>query len=280
MISSYASFCLLLPTLVAANVSAASPAARPSVGCESAQIEHGRRLEKTIEVDGVKRQYILDVPDNVRPRTPAPLLFDFHGFGHSGSGVWRVSKFRDLAEKEGFITVYPDGLPVQLRLLGTLYERTGWQMTDTDNRDLAFVRALLDALEKEYCIDKSRVFSTGFSNGAYFSSLLGCVMADRFAAIAPVSGGRLSVDCRPSRGVPVLIQHGRQDEIIGIDRARASRDQWVAANECSETNEAACERRSQCRDGAVVVYCEEDYAHTWPPQATERIWKFFMEAVD
>jgi polyhydroxybutyrate depolymerase len=252
--------------------------ARPSAGCKADLIENGRRLEQTIEVDGVKRLYILDVPNSVRPRTPAPLLFDFHGFGHSGAGVWNVSKFRDLAEEGGFVTVYPDGLPVRIPLRGELQERPGWQMTDTDNRDLAFVRALLDDLEKRYCIDRSRVFSTGFSNGAFFSSLLGCVMADRFAAVAPVSGGPLSIECRPSRGVPVLIQHGRQDELIGTDRARASRDQWVTANQCKETTEAACERRSACRDGAVVVYCEEDYAHTWPPQATERIWKFFKEA--
>ena len=271
---------MLLPILVASSAIGASPTTQPSIGCQFDQIERGRRLEKTIEVDGVKRLYILDVPHSVRPRTPAPLLLDFHGFGHSGPGVWNVSQFRDLAEKEGFVTVYPDGLPVQLRLLGTLYERPGWQMTDTDNRDLAFVRAMLDDLEKRYCLDKSRVFSTGFSNGAFFSSLLGCVMAERFAAVAPVSGGPLSIDCRPSRGVPVLIQHGRQDELIDIDRARASRDQWVTANGCSETKgetpQEACERRSSCRDGAVVVYCEEDFAHRWPPQATERIWSFFV----
>jgi polyhydroxybutyrate depolymerase len=264
---------LVLPSTSAV---AAGAAVRPSIGCGSDQIEQGRRLEKTIEVDGVERLYILDVPESVRPRAPAPLLFDFHGFGHSGGGVWRVSKFRDLAETEGFITVYPDGLPVQLQLLGKLYERPGWQMTETGNRDLAFVRAMLDDLERRYCIDRARVFSTGFSNGAYFSSLLGCVMADRFAAVAPVSGGTLSIDCRPSRGVPVLIQHGRQDELIGIDRARAARDQWAAANGCTEATEGACERRSKCRDGAVVVYCEEDFAHRWPPQATERIWRFFV----
>lgn len=262
--------------ILAASTASAGQTIQPSAGCELDQLEHGRRLEKTIEIDGIKRRYILDVPDSVRPRKPVPLLFDFHGFGHSGPGVWKVSKFRDLAEKERFISVYPDGLPVQLRLLGKLWERPGWQMTGTDNRDLAFVRAMLDDLESRYCIDQSRVFSTGFSNGAFFSSLLGCVMADRFAAIAPVSGGPLNIECRPSRGVPVLIQHGRQDELISIDRGRASRDQWVAADACKDEAKAACERYSECRDGSTVVYCEEDFTHTWPPQATERIWKFFV----
>jgi polyhydroxybutyrate depolymerase len=264
----------LLPGFSTARADARSTV-RPSAGCQSDWIEHGRRLEKTIEVDGLTRRYILDVPDGVRPRTSVPLLFDFHGFGHSGPGVWQVSKFRNLAEKEKFVTVYPDGLPVQLRLLGTVYERPGWQMTTAGNRDLAFVRVLLDDLEKHYCIDESRVFSTGFSNGAFFSSLLGCVMADRFAAVAPVSGGPLNIDCRPSRGVPILIQHGRQDELISIDRAHASRDQWVAADGCKKTTKGECERHSECRDNAVVIYCEEDFAHRWPPQATERIWKFF-----
>jgi poly(3-hydroxybutyrate) depolymerase len=102
-------------------------------------------------------------------------------------------------------------------------------------------------------------------------------MADRFAAVAPVGGGPLRVPCNPSRGVPVLIHHGRNDELISISIAHAGRDGWIETNGCKESLREGCERHRSCRDGAVVEYCEGDQGHTWPRDATGRIWRFFTE---
>ena len=264
------------------GIAADSIPPRPSQGCEREQIERGRRLAESIAVGVVRRDYILDVPDSVRPHTPAPLLLDFHGFGHSGAGVWNVSAFRELAQQAGFLTVYPEGLPVRLSISGKEQEAAGWEMFALEgNRDVAFVVALLDDLERRYCIDRARVFATGFSNGGFFSAVLGCALSERIAAVAPVSGGPLRVDCAPRRGVPILIQHGRQDALIPISYARTARDNWLQVNQCtaahSEADGASCERWTACRGGAVVEYCEGDYAHRWPPDATERVWKFLAD---
>ncbi len=251
---------------------AADARSRASAGCAAATLETGDRLERTIEVDGTSRRYILDVPARIGPRTPVPLVFDFHGFGHSAAGVWKVSGFRELAVREGFITVYPDGLPVHL--LGR--EGPGWEIFSLNpNRDLSFVRELLDHLERTYCIDRSRVYATGFSNGGFLSSILGCTMADRFAAVAPVGGGRLTTACDPPRGVPVIIHHGRKDTIVEVGQARAARDSWVQVNRCVEHTSDGCERHTSCRNGAEVVYCENESEHRWPAEATKRIWEFF-----
>ena len=246
---------------------------RPSAGCSAATIETGGPLQRTVDVDGVSRAYLLDVPASVTPKKPVPLLFDFHGFGHSAAGVWKVSKFHELAARDGFITVYPDGLPVTLRG----QQAAGWDIfTNEHNRDVAFTARVLDHLEHAYCIDLARIFVTGFSNGAFFSHLLGCRMADRIAAIAPVSGGRIPPPCDPGRGVPVLIHHGRQDPRIDVADARAARDAWIEKNGCREHVSDDCEWHRQCRDGADVGYCEDDGVHYWPVAATERIWKFFQ----
>jgi polyhydroxybutyrate depolymerase len=258
--------------VVAECAAAADVSPRPSAGCSKATIETGRRLERTVEVDGVRRAYILDVPESIQPKTPVPLLFDFHGFGHSAAGVWEVSKFHALAARDGFITIYPDGLPVHL--LGR--DDLGWEIfTITNNRDMAFTRRLMDEIEQTYCIDEARVFATGFSNGAYFSNILGCTMSDRFAAIAPVSGGRLTLPCAPPRGVPVLIHHGRNDALIDVQQGREARDAWVQADQCHTQGHDACEWHRGCRNDVEVVYCEDDGVHHWPEPATERIWKFF-----
>lgn len=261
--------------LCAATVHAAP---RPSPGCARDTIEHGRRLERTLTVHGAERRVTLDVPDSVRPGTPVPLLLDFHGFGHSGSGMWRVSPFKALAETAGFITAYPDGLPVTLNLRGEASTGPGWQFHGLDdNRDLEFTRALLDDLERRYCLDRGRIYATGFSNGAYFTQVLACAMADRVAAIAPVGGGALPYPCTPSRPVPILIQHGSEDTLIPPDWARRARDQWRKIDGCtgdaSRADGATCERWT-CRAGTAVAYCEEAYAHHWPPQAAQRVWDF------
>ncbi len=248
--------------------------AAPSGGCALEKVEAGSRLERSVEVAGTTRRYLLDVPDSVSPKHPAPLVFFFHGFGHSAVGLEQNSGFTPIAASAGFITVYPDGLPVHL--LGR--DGSGWEFFTADNRDVAFVKAMLQQIESEYCIEPSRVYSTGFSNGGFFSNLLACEMADRIAAIAPVGGGRIATNCSPSRPVPVIIHHGSNDSVVPIDAARATRDQWAKLDGCGEPTESdGCRRYSGCRSGADVVYCENDGDHRWPPQAAERIWKFFEQ---
>lgn len=257
-----------------ANAADVSP--RPSRGCELATIGTGERIERTIGVEGLTRSYILHVPARVQPHAPAPLVLDFHGLGHSGAGVWKVSGFRALAERDGVITVYPDGLTVRFVHHDRQFEGAGWEVfTPGSNRDVRFVTALLDRLDEEYCIDRARVYATGFSNGAWLSHLLGCIMSDRLAAIAPVSGGRIPAACHPRRGMPVLIHHGRQDALIDPDDARRARNAWVELNACREHTTGNCDRYGACRDDAIVEYCEGDFAHRWPTEATARIWEFF-----
>jgi polyhydroxybutyrate depolymerase len=271
-----------MPLVAAAILLLATAAAEPlpSSGCSKTNLDHGRRLTRRLDVAGTPRQVILDVPDSVQPGRPVPLLLDFHGFGHSGAGVWNVSGFKALAARDGFITAYPEGLPVELHLRGEDVTGPGWQMyAIAGNRDLAFTAALLDQLERDYCVDRRRIYSTGFSNGAFFSQLLACAMADRIAAVAPVSGGTLRVDCAPTRPVPILIQHGSEDELIPVSMGRESRDRWRTLDGCTgdaQAEGASCQKWTTCRGGSAVAYCEGPYGHRWQPEATERVWTFLQ----
>ncbi|HZR83047.1 MAG TPA: PHB depolymerase family esterase [Candidatus Binatia bacterium] len=272
---------------VAGASGAADVPARPSAGCERTSLATGERLERTIDVGGVARSSIVDAPDALVPGKPVPLLLDFHGLGHSAAGVWGVSGFRALARREPFVTAYPQGLPVRLETPRRVFEGVGWEVrSTTGNRDLGLVARLLDRLEADYCIDRARVYATGFSNGAYLSELIGCAMADRVAAVAPVSGGLPSVRCEPSRPVPILIHHGRLDDIVDVAQGRRARDEWARIDGCSAdvvpspagtatADGIRCDSAA-CGGGSVVEMCEGDFAHHWPPSATERIWAFFV----
>lgn len=259
-------------------------AARPSAGCAQPQIATGRRIEQTIDVGGVSREYILDVPGTLKPGEPAALVFDFHGVGHSGAGVWDVSEFKDLAPHARFLTVYPTGLPVSFTRGDRTFGGPGWEIRSlAPNRDVDFTLAVLDRLEKTYCIDRARVYATGFSNGGFFSHVLACTHPERFAAIAPVSGGWLTPwSCKPSRPVPVLIQHGTRDEVIEVAEARRAFDAWLVIDGCTAPaadatradGDLTCRSGTGCRGGAEVTLCEGDFAHRWPRSATQRVWDF------
>src|SRR5262245_31835123 len=122
--------------LVGYATAATAGAAQPSAGCGANTFDKGWKLERKVDVDGRERSYILDVPTSLAPATPVPLLLDFHGFGHSAAGVWGVSRFREIAERDPFIAVYPDGIQVRFTHRGRDYDGPGWDIRTRDgNRD-------------------------------------------------------------------------------------------------------------------------------------------------
>jgi polyhydroxybutyrate depolymerase len=103
----------------------------------------------------------------------------------------------------------------------------------TDNRpdDVAFVRAVLDWAEATFCLDKNRLFATGFSNGGMMSYRLACELSDRLAAIAPVAGPNMTDvawgdeppgTCNPSRRLPLLHIHARGDQHAPYEGGKGS----------------------------------------------------------
>ncbi len=112
------------------------------------------------------------------------------------------------------------------------------------------------------------------SNGAFFASLVGCRLADRIAAIAPVAGAMPLPACAPARPVAVLLTFGRADDIVPPSLMRAARDWWARVDRCGDGRERdGCTYFERC--AADLVACEGPQAHTWPSGTTDRIWTFF-----
>jgi polyhydroxybutyrate depolymerase len=76
---------------------------------------------------------------------------------------------------------------------------------------------MLDQVEAQHCVDLNRVYVQGLSNGAFMTSALACVYADRFAAASPVAGIQAPKGCKPARPVPVVAFHGTADGYVGYD---------------------------------------------------------------
>ncbi len=196
----------------------------PSSGCTGAAGRDAAAAQppvtdrrQTLTVDGTSRWYLLDAPATTTPSpvpsapgaapalTPRPLVLDFHGLGEGASLHSVTSRFGVLGRRDGFVVAFPNGTGTPVH----------WNTTaQTGNPDLGFVTALLQQVESTRCIDTSRVYASGFSDGAYFVSLLACTMSDRFTAIVAVSGLQLDRPCHTTRPVPILTFHGTADPIL------------------------------------------------------------------
>jgi polyhydroxybutyrate depolymerase len=168
--------------------------------------------------DGRNRTYHLYVPTTLPAK--APLLVALHGGTGWGTQFERNSGFDGLAEANGFIVVYPDGIGVgadgtQLRTWngGSCCGPAVKQQVD----DVAFIRLLVQHLESEHDIDPARVFATGHSNGGILAYRLACELSDVIDAIGVQSSSLEVSTCAPPMLVSALQIHGAADQNIPID---------------------------------------------------------------
>ena len=163
-----------------------------------------------VKVGGIERHYRVHVPPGLKEK-PAVVL-NFHGGGAHAAQHQTYSRMDPIADRERFLVVYPDGSgPVRGRFLTWNAGTCCGIASSVQADDVAFVRALLDDLQKRLPYDPSRVYATGLSNGAMMSYRLAAELSDRIAAIAPVAGSMVLQRFKPARPVPVLHIHSVDD---------------------------------------------------------------------
>lgn len=238
----------------------------PSSGCGSlALLAPG---EQTLEVAGVGRTYVLDIPAGYDGNTPMPLVFAFHGATTSGA-LFRSAFYGNLLStmQDAAIVVHPDALG----------DPSSWNT----EADIPFFDVLLAELGARVCVDEARVFATGHSSGGFFTNALGCQRGDVLRAIAPVSaGGPFTSGGNGCSGeVAVWIAHAENDEIVPFDSGVDSRDRWLSSNGCSAASEpidpAPCVEYDGCSPGSPVRWCVYQDGHDWPDFGPDGVWGFF-----
>ncbi|WP_437724755.1 alpha/beta hydrolase family esterase [Sorangium sp. So ce861] len=240
-----------------------------SAGCGSATAPASGRF--SIDVGGTTREYILAVPDGYDSSRAYRLVFAWHPRGGSaeqvatgfGGGYYGLQS----RAAGSAIFVSPEGLD------------QGW--ANTGGRDIAFLRAMLDRLRAELCIDESRIFSTGFSYGGMMSYAIGCAMGDVFRAIAPMSGALYSGCDDGDHPVAMWGAHGDADNVVPLDNGRTALDVFLERNGCDQqttpVDPSPCVSYEGCDAGYPVVWCEFSGGHTMPSNSGESIWNFFSQ---
>jgi polyhydroxybutyrate depolymerase len=162
--------------------------------------------------DGINRAYDFVVPETARGMA-MPVVLSFHGFSLSSEDQADITGLVDRARADGFVAVFPRGSDLH----GMTSAYFNIETTDDPHLadDVGFTAEILDRLEADLCIDRSRIFVSGFSNGGMFAATLGCALNDRVAAVASVAGVHLLPDC-PGRSMPIIVIHGSDDDIVPL----------------------------------------------------------------
>jgi polyhydroxybutyrate depolymerase len=272
--------------VLASSNAQAQPAPASAPSCSLAPVAG---VAQQLTSGGRQRTYRLFVPDGYGGRSRLPLVLDLHGTGGSAAGQAKTSGFETVAAREGVIVASLQA------------EGNRWNVPIADGRpdDVAYVSDVIDHAAARACVDLTRVYATGFSGGGRMTSLLGCRLNTRIAAIAPMAGLRWPGPCE-GRPVPVLTFHGLADkqnpyagQVAGrggewVESVPDAIAGWARHNRCDPDavmddppGPLSTMRYEGCDSGADVRLIRIDgLGHTWAREeadATAVMWRFFED---
>ncbi|KXJ92513.1 Alpha/Beta hydrolase protein [Microdochium bolleyi] len=246
---------LLLATLALAS-GMARAAASPGCGTP-APAKLGVLTEVKLALNdsvGGERRYFYWLPPSYSASAQTPAVVSFHGGKSSAKQQAEIDYFTSPSFNNNnnptssgppYVVVYPEAT----FQAGTTsrYWQVSPEMAAQGTDDVGYTLAVLADLRGRVCLDDSRVYATGMSQGGGMANLLACnaTSSGLFAAYAPVSGSYYyrppaqssggeeakchpasdQLPCSPGRsGIPIFAFHGAADATInytGGDRRGA-----------------------------------------------------------
>ena len=204
--------CWALLALIAACGGAPADGGTPGSGSDGPRFSGPGNFDLTLQVGSKTRTFLVHLPPAFAERGPLPVLLAFHGGGGSAQGFQKYAGLDTVADREGFVVVYPDGTGRFGRRLLT-WNAGGCCGRAREERadDVGFALRVLADLARDLPLDRTRVYATGHSNGGMMAYRLAAEAAERIAAIAPVAGAMQLATFAPAKPVPVLHVHSVDD---------------------------------------------------------------------
>ena len=185
-------------------------------------------IRYTIQSSGGTRTYRVETPAQFSNTSRTPMVIVFSGKGSDGASIKTVADFHD----DSVLSVYPDPL------IGTDGHQA-WQgapYSPVGVSDVRFVRDMMHQISANYCVDSSRIYTVGMSNGGGIAWLSACYMSDTIAATATISGayyGNYQRCPENRKPLSILAVHGKLDQQVpykgDLSRGLPPVTAWVRA---------------------------------------------------
>lgn len=258
----------------------------PSTCLPETRLSANMSIRQSVQTaDGI-RDFTIHTPTDFKDNRHYPLIFLYGGRGASPVDVELTYGMNNLPA----IVVYP--FPTVSKEGDLAWEGAPYS---SDADDVNFTRTIIDKLEQELCIDETRIYAAGFSNGGGFMSKLSCEMSDRFAAYVIVAGAMYSPsgECKPPRAAPLMTIHGDHDHIVPFTGSSLRNlppiynwTAWRASVEKCDTRPVSKNidqfkvqtTWSNCRNGATITHIRiVGGLHAWGNVTNDTIWRFLSQ---
>lgn len=264
------------------------------MSARSAHADLANHHERRMVVNGVERTYQVHFPSPmpVNLREGIPLVIVLHGGRSNADNIAKASRFSALADKNGFMVVFPDGTgKIEGRRLTWNAGSCCDYAMENDSEDIAFIEELIDYMIKFQGANKHHIYVAGLSNGGMMAYRLAGALSDKIAAVGIVSGGMFPDQPPPRTPISILIMHGKRDRVIPLEggpadhrlissyvkerarflSAQNALDYWRIANGCKKEMTTETMGRivtqiyRQCANNTVVaLQVLDNSGHNWP----------------
>lgn len=167
-------------------------------------------------VSGRTRTFAIERPPG---ETARPTIILLHGLGGTGADTGRQTGLDEVAPRNGFVAVLPDGLRNRWNhfLPGKEPEVFIKREIGFVPDDVGFIKSLVADLVRRGIADPKRIYLAGASSGSFMTLRMVCAEAGLFAAAGLLVSGMpevLGAECRPARPMPVLMVNGTADQVV------------------------------------------------------------------
>jgi poly(3-hydroxybutyrate) depolymerase len=275
-----------------------------------------RLIEYTEEIlgDGRPDVWCEYVPETYDPSKKTPLVFSMHGGLMTGWGQAIYTSWTLVADREGFICVFPNGSDKRawkielteesrrdLEAMAKIHPEFDFgpplsaERVIDDNRDIRLVFALMDRMKKKYNIDEGRVFMQGMSMGNAITSQFARNFGHLLAGAAG-AGGPTSVEILYDQNGNIRNRSGHlaiwqsHPELNGVpgeaavpeqEITRLNREYWLRINRCNVLPEISIRGENNFAfyqgEKADVVYLDiknRDHGQTFDD--AELVWDYLF----
>ena len=247
-------------------------------------------------INGEPRRWITYVPSSYDGTKAVPVVMSIHGYTASMESMVEESRWWEIAEKEGFIAIFPQGYVRDVPMMGNVpcamwlgaaFKQLAPELDPLT--DVYFLNEVFNMTEAAYNVDKTRIYVTGHSNGSMMTLSLAAENAERFAAIGPIAGfgqGAFTT----TANVPTWLMCGQYETSMrDLVEGGSSVSQIKVVNAQNGVNETKLEKSEQYDGQWKTITFSTDAgvpmtkftvidrtSHIYMPENAEKLWYDFF----